>query len=167
MTNHSYFRLGREETVLDHQLYIDAETYYILDKDSLPVEKRDVKEDPPFDFTEEKPIRKAVAAEHPQIQNAGDGIDHPFLFNEPGDKRKAKVSLRDESSGMMMRVYTEDQAVVIYTGNQMVDGYSVRNRPVQKYGAVCIETQTAPDHLDWTVVSPDTPYRKETVFSFA
>ncbi|NLA85713.1 MAG: galactose mutarotase, partial [Clostridiales bacterium] len=66
LTNHSYFNLNGEGSVLGHYLQINASTFTENDRDCLPTGRLLPSAGTPFDFREPKPIGRDIEA--PDIQ---------------------------------------------------------------------------------------------------
>ena len=52
LTNHAYFNLGGSETILDHLLWIDADSYSPVDESLIPMGAHQSVDGTPFDFRE-------------------------------------------------------------------------------------------------------------------
>ena len=144
LTNHTYFNLkgGCGTDVLSHVLYIDADSYTPTDSDSIPTgEIRSVK-GTAFDFTQLKPIGRDIGADDEQLKMCK-GYDHNFCLN---DTAGAVITAGEESSGIVMNVYTDMPGVQLYTGN-FLDGTKTGKGgyPLVKHAGFCLETQFYPD----------------------
>ncbi len=137
MTNHSYFNLG-QNTVLSHELRIDADSYLSLDIDNLPIEKKSVKKSV-FDFTNWKLIAAAKLKSEPQFAYTK-FLNHPY-------KLDGSIYLRADN--ISLEVKTDCEYAVIYTGNYLSNCTSkiIDNRN-NDYSGICIETQAAPGTID-------------------
>nr|WP_280141394.1 MULTISPECIES: hypothetical protein [unclassified Bacillus (in: firmicutes)] len=99
---------------------------------------------------------------------ASKGYDHPFLLNTNYDE---EIVLWDEESGRKLTIETNQDAVVLYTGNQLDDNFSMRGVQSQKYLGLCLETQGLPDSIHHPnfpscVLNKDEEYRSVTKYSF-
>jgi aldose 1-epimerase len=76
LTNHSYFNLTGDvtNTILDHQLEVDADNYTPVDTTLIPTGKIETVKGGPFDFTKAKKIGL-------QIDSVPGGYDHNFALN--------------------------------------------------------------------------------------
>ncbi|QKS70671.1 galactose mutarotase [Paenalkalicoccus suaedae] len=164
LTQHAYFRLSGTKTksILHHELMLNSNYFYTIDSESLPVAKTSVEEHPAFDFRKPKLLKKAIYEKDDQITLASGGIDHPFVLN---DGEIAAV-LMEKESGRRMTIRTDDEAIVIYTGNMLLEGTKMNTKPVFQHGAICLETQQIPNHIDLVLVKPDEEYKKVTTFTF-
>ena len=102
----------------------------------------------------------------------GQGYDHNFILNSDGSV-KHQATLKDEESGRVMKLYTNQPCVQIYTANCINEEESnfKNNIPQKKRCAVCLETQHAPDspnqpNFKSTILMPNEIYDYTTVFKF-
>jgi len=151
ITNHSYFNLSgdSEGTIFDHKLQIDSDEYFELGTDFCPTGKLLTLQAHPFNFKEGKLIKEV-------FRRIPSGVDHPFLLN--GD-----IVLSHEKSGRSMRIETDQNAVVVYTGNMML--------APKTNTAICLETQAPPDAINHEefasiVLKPKETYSATTKICF-
>ncbi|MBE6600517.1 MAG: galactose mutarotase [Ruminococcaceae bacterium] len=175
LTNHAYFNLGGYDsgTVLDHKLWLDAESYLPTTDDLIPTGEIRPVDGTPFDFRRETVIRDQFDMTNEDIKIAG-GFDH--CFNFAGGETKEPVLravLTDEKSGRKMEMYTNQPCVQFYSGNFMNNGkYPFKNNyPQGLQNAMCLETQKMPDainHDNFTdcVLRPGEVYEYTTIYKF-
>lgn len=175
LTNHSYFNLSgyASGTVRDHLLTIDADSYVRTDAKLIPTGEIASVAGTPFDFRTEKAVGRDIDMPHVDLLNAG-GYDHCFCFADPSREIKLRATLRDPSSGRVMKMYTDQPCVQLYTGNFLKDdGYPFKGGFVKsKQIALCLETQHMPDsmhHEGFTDVTLDEGeiYDHTTVYAFS
>nr|WP_304216857.1 aldose epimerase family protein [Fredinandcohnia onubensis] len=167
ITNHAYFNLSgnMKRDILDHELSIKSSKFLELDQEFLPTgELRDVT-GTIFDFRNGRKIADGPNSKDAQIDLVGQGYDHPFLFDEK------LVTLYDEASGRLLKVETNQPAVVIYTSNTM-EGFEMRGGMARPYLGVCLETQAPPDAIHHpnfpsTIIKKDEKYQWETKYTFS
>lgn len=136
-TNHTYFNLGAE-TILDHKLQIEADQYFELDEDLLPVKLHQVK-NTVFNFKAGKLIREAQLQGDDQFKYSK-FIDHPFLL-------KGGVSLQYKER--KLEIETNQECLVVYTGNYVADEKKMlANNMNHDYSGICLETQFVPNSID-------------------
>lgn len=158
LTNHSYFNLSGnpENQIIHHLLKLNCTHYVKLNEDNLPIELVPLKNSK-LDFTLSRKILEVAT-----------GIDHPF---KRGDS-KTIAELIDPASGIIMQVLTSQPYVVVYTGNFLDSESSPSGKTFGKHTGICFETQDLPNITankldDIKLVSPESPYRNSTSFTFS
>jgi len=147
MTNHSYFNLGTEDTILAHKLWLRADAYTPVDESLLPTGEIAPVADTTLDFTTLRPIREAY--------------DHNFALTSGDGSVATLVSPRGD---LTMNVFTDKPGIQLYSGGGL-------GAPFVPYAGLCLETQHFPDapNIDAfpsAIVMPEVAYRSTTVFDF-
>ncbi|WP_172370043.1 aldose epimerase family protein [Sporosarcina jiandibaonis] len=170
MTNHSYFNLSGNlaETIQNHIVTMDSDEFVELDEELIPTGKKIDVTDTPFDFRHGRKISDGIHSTYEQNLIATNGYDHYFLFNQNDDE---KIRVKDQTSGRIMTVKTNQPGVVMYTSTNLDEGLELAERKSERYLGVCFETQGSPASLHHegfpsVILKADETYEKQTVFSF-
>ncbi len=169
LTNHCYFNLsaGKDSTILDHQLMLNADKYTPVNDALIPTGKIKAVKGGPMDFTTPKTIGKDLAS-------VKGGYDHNWVLNRNGNTLEKVASLYDPNSGRFMEVFTTEPGIQFYSGN-FLDGTLTNTKNGQKYvkhAALCLETQHFPDSPNQpsfpnTTLKPGETYKQTTMYKFS
>lgn len=170
MTNHSYFNLSGnlKRSVLDEFLTIKSNKFAAITEDGALSGKLIDVNGTEFDFNYPKEIGKDINGEHNQLK-LGNGYDHPWSLEK---NNNVKVRLEDKGSGRSMEVYTDREAVVVYTTNYPEDNKELYSGGfLKKNYAICFETQSMPigkneTFLDGSILRKGEEYKAKTIFKF-
>lgn len=175
LTNHTYFNLAGEGSgsIGDHVLQMAASRYTPVDDTLIPTGELAEVAGTPFDFRRAKPIGRDLRAAHPQVLRA-QGYDHNLVLDKGVTERPEHlITVREPSSGRMMRVATTEPGVQLYSGNFLTGTFAGTSGRVYRQGdGFCLETQHFPDSPNQpdfpsTVLRPGETYRSTTVYAFA
>jgi aldose 1-epimerase len=137
LTNHSYFNLRGNGSVLDEELSIRSDKYLEVDSGLIPTGKMLETDGTAWDFG----MFKALGRD---IEKTGVGYDHCYVFED--DKKMKRVAcLRDEKTGRKMTVDTNQCGMQVYTANFIEGEIGKEGRVYHKHDGVCLETQSLPD----------------------
>ena len=168
ITNHSYFNLSGDykRDVLNQKLKISAKEFSEIDDGITGTGVLLKAKNTPFDFYEEKAIGKDINENYEQLKLAN-GYDHPFIF----DDEIGKVSLKDEESGRVLDVTTNNPVVVIYAMNYPTEPTLYKGVKPTKHLGICFETQNSPIGKDeWgkesSILNPNEEYYRYTTYKF-
>lgn len=167
-TNHSYFNLSGnlKRTIEQHTLQFSSKDMLYINEYGLPLGTLEQVEGPLFDFSKRKKLAPILGHDHEQIKFAHGGLDHPFLLAD------AVIELADEQSGRKLTISTDEQALVVYTGNKIGEGYHFKEAAARDFLGICLEVQHLPNsvkykHLPSAILRKGQLYKKETVYKFS
>jgi len=170
LTNHSYFNLDGDNDILGHLLTLDADAYTPVDQGLIPLGSVEQVHGTPFDFRESKQIGADIQSTDLQMKRGG-GYDHNYILNNPSlDLPFAQVY--SPISGILMKVYTTEPGVQLYTGNFLAnDLVGKEGRRYGKNAGFCLETQHYPDSPNQptfpsTILLPNEKYQSTTIYEF-
>lgn len=158
VTNHSYFNLNGDSTILDHELELNADSYLELDDNLIPTGGFNKVEGGLFDYRNRSEIGK----------NGFNGLDDIFRLNEGGEK----AFLSSARSGIQMTVKTDQPAMVIYTPPKFDELPFKDNAQYSEFPAICFEAQGYPDalnncHFPSTLIRPGELFESTTSYGFS
>lgn len=162
LTNHAYWNLtgNREQTVLDHEMTIYAESFLPVDENLIPTgEFRKVAETP-WDFRSKKTIGL-------DIEKSG-GFDHCYVRSMERGNCDLTASVYEPISGRVMKVFTTEPGIQFYSGN-FLDRISEKG--LKKHDGFCLEAQFFPNAVNQSnfpsiILNPGEIYTQQTIHSF-
>ena len=114
ITNHTYFNLSGEETILRHQLQIESDEFLETDENFLPTGRiLKIDDNPAFDFREYREIRKMMQMKQEQIR----GYNSYFIARNKNRGLKRLATLKSEKSQRSVTVFSTMPGIMIYSGD--------------------------------------------------
>lgn len=175
LSNHMNFNLAGAGTpggVLGHVLTVAADRYLPLDREQLPLGRRDPVAGTPFDFRSPKAIGARVHAADPQLAMAA-GYDQYWILNGNGTSGRLRQAVHavDPVSGRTLDCLTTEPGVQIYTGGFFGGSVVGIGGRYGRYAGFTLETGHYPDspnHPDFpsTVLRPGGVFTSTTVLRF-
>lgn len=170
LTNHSYFNLSGDvsETIHHHQVTMNVDDFVELDQELIPTGSKLDVSNTSFDFRNGRKLADGIHATSQQNLVASHGYDHYFIFNQ---KEPRQIIVKDDTSGRIMTVTTNQPGVVMYTANTLEEGLTLKEGTSKPHLGVCFETQGSPASLHHEgfpsiILNAYEKYGKQTVFSF-
>ncbi|CAM3169264.1 aldose epimerase family protein [Vibrio mytili] len=169
LTQHTYFNFsGGSESIVNHEVRIDADEFLSIDEHSIPFEATPVA-NTAMDLRQFCQLKERLAADDQQVKLVN-GFDHCWCLNTKGMGLAAQVY--NPSNGIYMDVYTDQDAIQLYTGNALPAEVSRTGQSLSPYDGLCLETQhypnqvNMPQHAEECIYGPDKSYTHKTVFEF-
>lgn len=166
LTNHSYFNLKGDGTILNHELKLNADSFTPVNDDLIPTGEIAAVAGTPMDFRD----GKAIGA---QLGLTAAGYDHNFVLNDWDGSLRSVARLHEPASGRVLEILTTQPGMQFYSGNFLDGSFVGKNGdPYVKYAGLCLEPQHFPDapnrpNFPSTVLRPGEEYRQSTVLRFS
>ncbi len=164
LTNHTYFNLtAGKKNILDHELKLNSERMTEM-SDQIPTGEIIGTTDSPFDFSEFKTFSK-------DLDKLPTGYDDNFVLNNENGELIHAGTLRENSSGRNVEVYTTQPGIQLYTGYWIPELVIDGEKKFGRYSGVALETQHYPDsvhqpHFPSTMLQPAETYKETSIYKF-
>ena len=172
LTNHSYFNLKGEGTILDHELTLNAESFTPVTKDLIPIGEIRPVAGTPMDFRDGKAIGSQIRDAYDQLGFTG-GYDHNFVLNDWNGSLRSVAQLYEPDKGRLLEILTTQPGMQFYSGNFLDGSFTGKKGFVyERYTGLCLEPQhfpDAPNHPNFpsTVLRAGEEYQEATVLRFS
>jgi aldose 1-epimerase len=144
LTNHVFFNLAGQGSILDHQVTLRADQLVPVSPALIPTgELMDVS-CTPFDFRSAHAIGERIGAPHDQLRRAR-GYDHCYVLG-PDKSLKSAAFVSEPTSGRTLEVLTDAPGLQFYTGNFLTGTVQGRwAKPFAFRQGFCLEPGLFPD----------------------
>ena len=172
LTNHIYFNLAGQGSVLPQVLQLNADGVTQTDAQQIPTGEMAAVKGTAFDFREPRAIGTMVDSSEPQMAIAR-GYDHNFVLNKSAPAALDwAVRLNDPQSGIRLELSTTEPGIQVYSTNNVKPGqFNAQGVEIQKRDGLALETQhfpNAPNQPGFasTLLAPGQTFRSTTIFRF-
>ena len=173
LTNHTYFNLSGagNPSILDHRLKLNCDFFLPGDEGLIPTGEVAPVDGTPLDFREFKAIGKEIDADHPSTK-FGSGYDLAFVVNGKGNETVHAASVIDDKSGRRLDVFTNQKALIFYTGNFLKGDFKAKDgKTYPRRSGFCLEPGAFPDspNKPWfpdIILKPGELYHNQIIFRF-
>ncbi len=169
LTNHAYFNIGGQETVLGHELYINAKQMTDIDEELIPHGELVEIDGTPYSFNPPKLLGKDMFSDAKWIKHCN-GFDFNYCLDRKGDGLEHCAYVYDKETGRRMDCYTTLEGIQLYTACG-TGGFKGKKDYVN-HCALCLETQGYPNspncpNFPSTVLKAGDTYHEITVYKFS
>lgn len=163
LAHHSYFNLDGSDSILDHELQLNAEHFLPVDEELIPTGEIRPVAGTRFDFRSGKKFRDTCLA---------GTLDHNLCLGSAQEALRPVGRLSSETSSIDMEIVSTEPGIQIYDGTYIPKGLVGLDKCVMGANAGCaIEPQIWPDanhHTNFpqALLKPGEVYSQNTQFIF-
>ncbi|OMO55228.1 Aldose 1-/Glucose-6-phosphate 1-epimerase [Corchorus olitorius] len=167
LAQHTYWNLGNHNSgnILSQQVQIFASHYTPVDSEHIPTGEFECVEGTPYDFLQPHTVGS-------RIYKLPNGYDINYVLDGDLGKMKKVAVVKDNKSGRVMELSTNQPGVQFYTANFLKNVKGKGGYVYQPHGALCLETQGFPDAVNHpnfpsTIIYPGKDYKHVMMFTFS
>ena len=170
LTNHSYFNIGGQDTVLGHELMIKSRRMTKIDKNLIPHGEYEEIDGTPYSFYPAKLLGRDMFSDAEMIKHCN-GFDFNYCIErETEHGLELCASVYDSETGRKMDCYTTLPGVQLYTA--CATGGFKGKKDYVNHCALCLETQGYPNSPNCptyptTELKAGAEYHEITVYKFS
>ena len=170
LTNHSYFNIGVQDTVLGQELMIKSHRITKIDGDLIPRGEYEEIDGTPYSFYPAKLLGKDMFSDAEMIKLCK-GFDFNYCIERETEKGlELCAAVFDAETGRKMECYTTLPGVQLYTA--CATGGFKGKKDYVNYCALCLETQGYPNSPNCpsypsTTLKAGEEYHEITVYKFS
>ena len=160
------------DSIGKHLLRLNASEYLPTDETLIPLGESEPVAGTPMDFVTAKELGRDLKADFPAIK-IGKGFDACWVIDGRIEGQLAEAAeLSSPASGRVVKVYTTQPGVQIYTGNWLNGCPEGKNGHIyHDYDAVAIECQHFPDspnkpEYPTTLLKPGETFEQAIIWAF-
>jgi aldose 1-epimerase len=158
LTCHPYYNLNGSDSILEHKLWINSYKHLEVDEQLIPTGNILESKNTQFDYSKLSKINKPNFI----------GLDDTFVLG----LGQLKAKLHSTETGIEMKVYSNETAMVVYTPKQFPELKFKNDLGLGVFPAICFEPQNFPDapnnsHFPNSILSPNEIYSNKIVFEFS
>lgn len=166
LTNHSYFNLNGTGNIHNQMLCMNAEKYLVTDERYIPTGEIASVSGTAMDFRNSRAIGASIDNDEQCVKKSGGYNANYILTGE-----KPNVIAYSEKSGIVMKVYTDQPGVQLYTANNISKRIGKNGECYEHRSGFCIETQHYPDcvhHPEWpsAILKAGDVFESTTTYQF-